>query len=55
MCVASISRSLQLLEKVRRFEVLGHWIVQSRDHLIDRLLPALFRVLTALDGAEELS
>lgn len=55
MCVASIWRLLQLLEKVRRLEVLGDWVVQPRDHLIDGLLPALLRVLAALDGAEEFS
>lgn len=55
MCAASTSRLLQLLEEVRRLEVLGHGVVEPRDHLVDGLLPALFRVLAALDGAVKLS
>jgi hypothetical protein len=48
-------RSLQLFEEVGRLEVLGHGVVQPRDHLVDGLLPALLRVLPALNGAEELA
>lgn len=55
MCVESRSRSLQLFEEVRRLEVLGHGVVEPRDHLVDGLLPALLGVLAALDGAEELA
>lgn len=44
----------QLLKKVGRLEVLGDRIVQSRNDLVDRFLPRLFRVFAALDCLEEL-
>lgn len=44
----------ELLEKVRRLEVLGHGIVEPRDDLVDGLFPRLLRVLAALDRLEEL-
>lgn len=55
MTERAAARLLQLLQKVRRLEVLGHGIVHARDDLVDRLLPRLLGVLAALDGAEELA
>lgn len=46
--------SFELLQEVRALEVLRHWIVQPRNHLVDGLLPALLGVLTALNRLEKL-
>jgi hypothetical protein len=46
---------LELLQEVRRLEVLGHGVVEARNHLVDGLFPRLFRVLAGLDGLEELA
>lgn len=46
--------SFELLQEVRALEVLRHWIVQPRDHLVDGLLPTLLGVLAALDRFEKL-
>lgn len=46
--------SFELLQEVWTLEVLRHRIVQPRDHFIDGLLPALLRVLAALNRFEEL-
>lgn len=45
----------QLFEKVRRLEVLGYGVIHTGYDLVDGLFPALFGVLAALDGAEELA
>lgn len=55
VCVRRVVRSLQLFKEVRRLEVLRHGVIEPRDHLVDGLLPALLRVLTALDSAVELA
>lgn len=44
---------LKLLQEVGRLEVLGHGVVEARNHLVDGFLPRLFGVLAALDGLEE--
>lgn len=49
------SASLELLEEVRRLEVLGHVVVQAGDNLVDGLLPRLLLVLAGHDGAEKLA
>lgn len=43
----------KLLEKIRRLEVLGHWIVHPRDNLVDGLFPRLLGILATLNGAEK--
>ena len=59
MCVCSVHTTyfslLELLQEVGRLEVLGHGVVEARNHLVDGLLPRLFGVLAALDGLEELA
>jgi hypothetical protein len=58
VCVLYIRRIfslLELLQEVGRLEVLGHGVVEARNHLVDGLLPRLFGVLAALDGLEELA
>lgn len=54
-CSGNDSTLLQLLKKVGRLEIFRHRIVHARDDLVDWLLPWLLGVLSALDGAEELT
>ncbi len=47
--------SFELLEKRPRLEVLGHVVVETRDHFINLLLPARVGVLAQPHGLEELA
>jgi hypothetical protein len=52
-CTYDVFFLLELLQEVGRLEVLGHGVVEARNHLVDGLLPRLFGVLAALDGLED--
>ena len=43
-----MKRLFELLHEVGILKILGHIVVETRDDLVDRLLPRLFRILVLL-------